>query len=83
MTTHYDVFISYRRENGFDTANLIADRLRHAGYSVFLDLEVLKSGKFNEQIYGEIDSCQDFVLVLPEKGGGTAARRGQVPPEGT
>lgn len=68
MTTHYDVFISYRRENGSDTANLIADRLLHAGYSVFFDLESLKSGKFNEKIYGVIDSCQDFVLVLPEKG---------------
>lgn len=68
MTNHYDIFISYRRENGFETANLIADRLRNAGYSVFFDVEALKSGKFNEQLYRVIDSCRDFVLVLPEKG---------------
>ena len=60
----YDVFISYRRSS-YDTANLIATRLRAAGYSVFFDMETLRSGKFNEQLYDVIDNCTDFVLVLP------------------
>lgn len=60
----YDVFISYRRSS-YDTANLIATRLRAAGYSVFFDMETLRSGKFNEQLYNVIDSCIDFILVLP------------------
>lgn len=60
----YDVFISYRRSS-YDTANLIATRLRAAGYSVFFDMETLRSGKFNEQLYDVIDNCTDFILVLP------------------
>lgn len=60
----YDIFISYRRSS-YDTANLIATRLRAAGYSVFFDMETLRSGKFNEQLYNVIDSCIDFILVLP------------------
>lgn len=61
----YDIFISYRRSS-YDTANLIATRLKSAGYSVFFDLETLRSGKFNEQLYSVIDNCKDFILVLPQ-----------------
>ena len=32
----YDVFVSYRR-TAYDTANLIAEKLRHAGYRVFVE----------------------------------------------
>lgn len=60
----YDIFISYRRSS-YDTANLIATRLRAAGYSVFFDMETLRSGKFNEQLYEVIDNCKDFLVVLP------------------
>lgn len=60
----YDIFISYRRTS-FDTANLIATRLKAAGYSVFFDLESLRSGKFNEQLFEVIDNCRDFIVVLP------------------
>lgn len=60
----YDIFISYRRSS-YDTANLIATRLRSAGYSVFFDMETLRSGKFNIQLYEVIDNCKDFLVVLP------------------
>ena len=60
----YDIFISYRR-SAYDTANLIATRLKSAGYSVFFDMEALRSGKFNEQLYYVIENCTDFLLVLP------------------
>ncbi len=60
----YDIFISYRRSS-YDVANLIATRLNAAGYSVFFDMEKLRSGKFNEQLFDVIDHCTDFVLVLP------------------
>lgn len=63
---NYSVFISYRRDGGFDTACLIAEKLRNKGYSVFLDVESMRSGKFNEQLYSVIGNCVDFVLVLPE-----------------
>ena len=64
-TKKYDIFISYRRSS-YDTANLIATRLKSAGYSVFFDMGTLRSGKFNEQLFNVIETCNDFVLVLPQ-----------------
>lgn len=61
----YDIFISYRR-TAYDTANLIAVKLRHAGYRVFFDVDTLTAGKFNEQLLEVIKNCKDFILVLPE-----------------
>lgn len=60
----YDIFISYRRSS-YESANLIATRLRAAGYSVFFDLETMRSGPFNAQLYEVIENCKDFLLVLP------------------
>lgn len=65
MKTTYDIFISYRR-TAYDTANLIAEKLRSAGYKVFFDIDTLTSGKFNEQLLEVIKECKDFVVVLPE-----------------
>lgn len=59
----YDIFISYRR-TAYETANLIATRLKASGYRVFFDLESMRSGPFNSQLYNVIDNCKDFVLVL-------------------
>lgn len=60
-----DIFISYRREGGYEMARLLYECLRSAGLSVFLDLEELRSGQFNEELYQQIDQCKNFVLVLP------------------
>lgn len=60
-----DVFISYRREGGYAMARLVYECLRNAGLSVFLDLEELRSGQFNEKLYEEIEKCKNFVLILP------------------
>lgn len=68
MNNNYPIFISYRRDGGFETASLIAEKLRNAGYRVFLDVESLRAGKFNEQLYSVIKQCTDFILVLPKDG---------------
>ena len=60
----YDIFICYRRES-FNQANLIYTRLKSFGYRVFIDVEALNSGKFNEQLLGVIQNCKDFIVVLP------------------
>lgn len=65
MKSHFDIFISYRREGGLELADSIYQRLINAGYSAFLDLEQLNSGKFNTKLIGVIEQCQDFILVLP------------------
>lgn len=66
MNKKYDIFISYRRTTSFDTANLIAEKLRNAGYRVFFDVDTLNSGKFNVQLLSVIENCKDFILVLPK-----------------
>ena len=62
--TEFDVFISYRREGGFETANHLAEKLKNDGYNVSLDIHSLKSGKFNEQLLENIDECTDFIVIL-------------------
>ena len=64
-TMKYDIFISYRRDGGDTLAQLIYDRLTDRGYSVFLDIESLRSGKFNEKLFSVIDECRDVVVILP------------------
>lgn len=60
-----DIFISYRREGGYAMARLLYECFKNAGLSVFLDLEELRAGPFNDKLYEAIDSCENFVLVLP------------------
>lgn len=64
----YDIFISYRREGGDTLAQLIYDRLTARGYRVFLDIESLRSGKFNEKLLSVMEECKDVVAILPPKG---------------
>ena len=64
----YDVFLSYRRDGGMETAMLLKDALSRRGYRVFLDVESLRSGPFNKKLYEVIDNCTDFLLVLPQNG---------------
>ncbi len=63
-TPHYDVFISYRRDGGFEMARHIWDHLKDRGYRVFLDLEDMRSGRFNTRLYAAIEQSKDFVLIL-------------------
>ncbi len=59
-----DIFISYRRDGGDMTAMYIYQALKDRGYNVFYDVEVLRSGKFNEELLRHIQEAQDFILVL-------------------
>lgn len=66
MKNKYDIFISYRREGGFETAQLIAQSLKHQGYNVFFDLENLReAGKFNTRLISVIENCKDFIVIFP------------------
>ena len=60
----YDIFISYRRDGGESTAKILRDKLTELGYSVFFDVESLRSGDFNKKLYQVIEECEDFILVL-------------------
>lgn len=58
------VFISYRREGGINIARTVLAELEKRGYDVFLDLEGLGAGKFNEALLHEIETSSNFVLIL-------------------
>ena len=59
-----DVFISYRRDGGYAMARLVYECMRNVGLSVFLDLEELRSGQFNEKLYKEIENCKNSNFVI-------------------
>lgn len=61
----YDVFISYRRDGGDSFAMILKNELKERGLKVFHDVESLRSGDFNKQLYKEIDESKKIVLVLP------------------
>jgi len=60
----YDIFISYRREGGIETARHLNDLLIHDHYNVSFDIDTLRSGDFDAELLKRIDECTDFVLIL-------------------
>jgi len=64
MPKKFDIFISYRRKGGFDSAKLLYDRLRLDGYSVSFDMDTLERGNFDSELESRVKKCRDFVVVL-------------------
>jgi len=60
----FEIFISYRRKGGYDTAKLLYDRLRIDGYSVSFDIDTLEKGDFDNELEQRVCDCKDFLLVL-------------------
>nr|XP_009664796.1 PREDICTED: sterile alpha and TIR motif-containing protein 1 [Struthio camelus australis] len=59
-----DVFISYRRSTGCQLASLLKVHLQLHGFSVFIDVEKLEAGKFEDKLIQSVMSARNFVLVL-------------------
>ena len=57
-------FISYKRKTGIDIAGRIHDYLIHNDVEAFYDINSMKLGFFDKQIFHEIESCDYFILVL-------------------
>jgi len=60
----YDAFISYRREHGAELARLIKAQLRQRGLAVFLDVDDLPVGHFDEAILRHVQVIPNFILIL-------------------
>jgi len=60
----YDIFISYRRQGGWEYARPLKAELELRGHSVFLDFDELKDGVFDKRIMEAIDSAPIFIVVL-------------------
>jgi hypothetical protein len=58
------VFVSYRREGGFMLAKYIFDYLHAAGFDVFMDVQSLGAGEFEQTTLAEIAARDYFLLVL-------------------
>lgn len=61
---HYDIFISYSYEYGFDAAKSIYNWLSREGYSVFFDEYSLRTGKRDAQSIKQTLHCKDFLLFV-------------------
>ncbi|XP_076363389.1 NAD(+) hydrolase sarm1-like isoform X2 [Tachypleus tridentatus] len=59
-----DVFISYRRSTGSQLASLLKVHLQLRGFSVFIDVERLEAGKFDNNLVNSIHQAKHFILVL-------------------
>lgn len=59
-----DVFISYRREGGYETAKHLYDLLIRDGYRVCFDIDTLRNGDFDSALLERIDECKDFMLIV-------------------
>lgn len=60
----YDVFISYRRAEAAQTARLLQRCLQDSGLSVFLDVDELGAGHFDESLLATIKVANDFIVIL-------------------
>lgn len=63
----YHIFISYRREDGKDIARMIKESLVHKGYRVFLDMDELQDGVFDQRIINAIDSAPIYMIIMSSK----------------
>jgi len=61
---HKTVFISYRRAVSWGVSRLIFDYLRAHDFDVFMDVETLPSGKWEQFIYNQIAARAHFIIVL-------------------
>jgi len=60
----YHAFISYRRDGGSDLARIIKTYFDSKGFSVFLDVESLSTGRFDEGLIKTISDTTNFILIL-------------------
>jgi hypothetical protein len=60
----YDVFISYRRDRDAPLARLVRAELKHRGLRVFLDVDDLRPGRFDEALLKCIEDTPNFVVIL-------------------
>lgn len=64
MNNEYDIFISYRRDTGVTSAQILKSELTRLGYKVFLDTDDLPHvGVFDNRIYEAIASAPVFLFV--------------------
>lgn len=65
METKYDVFISYRRDDGAEFAEGLGMALSIKGYRVFFDKSNLQfGGNFPDELSTAVRECREFISVV-------------------
>lgn len=64
IENNYDIFVSYRREDGAQYARILSLMLENRGYKVFHDHTAMISGNFADQIRNVIQDTHIFIMVL-------------------
>lgn len=60
-----DIFISYRREDGYLFAHVLAKELTERGYSVFFDrADIVVGTPFPKELTKAIEDCNDFISLI-------------------
>ena len=60
----FDVFISYRRKDGWDYARILQSELEKRGYDVFLDDDDLENSPFYGGVFQTIERSAVFLAIL-------------------
>lgn len=62
----YDAFISYRREDGAELAQVIKTKIEDLAKNkkIFLDVEELGRGQFDEELLKHIENSDNFIIIL-------------------
>jgi hypothetical protein len=61
----FDAFISYRRESGSDLASLLKLQLESRfNKRIFLDVNELQVGRFDEELLHRIEKTPNFIVIL-------------------
>lgn len=63
----YDVFISYRRSDASERAQLIREILKRKGYDenrIFVDVHSIHEGEFPERIKSALNNSEAFILLI-------------------
>lgn len=64
LDKNLDIFISYRRSNGSQLASLLKVHMQLKEFSVFIDVERLEAGKFDNNLLNSVRQAKNFLLVL-------------------
>ena len=60
------IFISYRRNTGIGIGQLLASSLRHEKYQVFFDIESMRNGKWQDQLWQNLHASEDYILIVAD-----------------
>ena len=62
----YDVFITYRRDDGLNYAQLLFQALEKRGYKCFLDVRDAQDGEYEKRIMSALRKAPNYIFLLTE-----------------